>query len=300
MSVAFATAQRAGVRRIDSFSYNQNNNDGQYRPDNSGAYHGDDGRYHPDNSGQYRPDDLGKYDYIYKQDADRFGNGDGAGGGAGGAGGAGGRYVHVGDGFGSGGSGAGAFGVAAGGSGSGSAAVFGSGSADSNGAILISGRVKSPAQPAQAIFVDAVQTVTESPARHHYASGSSGIQAGAGFGAPVALKTGSAAGLYDNRHYGIIRQVGHNEEDGYHYLYETENGITGEEQGKLANRGTDNEAMRASGFYTYTGPDNVVYTVEYTADENGFVPNAAHIPTPPPIPEAILRSLEYQKSVGVL
>lgn len=122
----------------------------------------------------------------------------------------------------------------------------------------------------------------------------------AGFGKPVAVKQGSAAGKYDNRHYAILRQEGDIDQDGYHYLYETENGITGEEQGKLHNRGTDDEAMRAHGFFTYTGPDNVVYTVRYTADENGFVPQGEHLPTPPPIPDAILRSLEYQRQQGTL
>lgn len=84
------------------------------------------------------------------------------------------------------------------------------------------------------------------------------------------------------------------------FSYETENGIFGQEEGRLANKGTDDEAIRAKGYFSYTGPDNVVYTVEYTADENGFVPSGAHLPTPPPIPEAILRSLEYQRSIGEL
>lgn len=76
--------------------------------------------------------------------------------------------------------------------------------------------------------------------------------------------------------------------------YETENGISAAESGKLANKGSQNEAMQASGFFRYTGPDNVVYTVSYRADENGFQPEGAHLPTPPPIPEAILKSLESQ------
>lgn len=58
--------------------------------------------------------------------------------------------------------------------------------------------------------------------------------------------------------------------------------------------------MKAHGFYEYTGPDNVVYRVDYTADEDGFVPQAAHVPTPPPIPALILRALEYQRQQGTL
>ncbi|XP_017785749.1 PREDICTED: larval cuticle protein LCP-30-like [Nicrophorus vespilloides] len=111
---------------------------------------------------------------------------------------------------------------------------------------------------------------------------------------------GSAAGKYENRNYAIIRDNKKVDVDGYHYLYETENGILAEEQGKLANVGTDAEGMRAHGFYTYTGPDAVVYTVKYTADENGFLPEAQHLPTPPPVPELIVRALEYQRAHGTL
>lgn len=72
----------------------------------------------------------------------------------------------------------------------------------------------------------------------------------------------------------------------------------GEEAGELHNKGTDDEVMRAEGIFYYVGPDKVKYTVTYTADENGFIPHADHLPTPPPVPAAILRSLEYKKSVG--
>lgn len=45
------------------------------------------------------------------------------------------------------------------------------------------------------------------------------------------------------------------------------------------------------GRYSYPAPDGTPITIEYTADENGFRAQGAHIPTPPPIPEAIRRAL---------
>lgn len=84
------------------------------------------------------------------------------------------------------------------------------------------------------------------------------------------------------------------------FRYETENGITGQEEGKLYNKGSEAEALRANGYFTYTGPDGVVYSVNYVADENGFQPQGAHLPTPPPIPEPIARSLEYLRARGEL
>lgn len=47
------------------------------------------------------------------------------------------------------------------------------------------------------------------------------------------------------------------------------------------------------GSYKYTAPDGTPISVTYVADENGFHVEGAHLPTPPPIPEAILRSLQY-------
>ncbi|KAJ8929087.1 hypothetical protein NQ314_018254 [Rhamnusium bicolor] len=85
-----------------------------------------------------------------------------------------------------------------------------------------------------------------------------------------------------------------------YFSYETQNGIYAEEDGKLANKGKKDEAIRAKGYFTYTGPDSIIYTVQYTADENGFLPQADHLPTPPPVPEAIARSLSFQRSIGEL
>lgn len=54
--------------------------------------------------------------------------------------------------------------------------------------------------------------------------------------------------------------------------------------------------MTAQGSFSYTGPDGQQYSIQYVADENGFRPVGAHLPTPPPIPEAILRSIEQNKA----
>ncbi|XP_026737718.1 cuticle protein 2-like [Trichoplusia ni] len=72
----------------------------------------------------------------------------------------------------------------------------------------------------------------------------------------------------------------------YKYSYETDNGIRAEESGHLSEGGTTTH-----GAYSYTGDDGKVYTVTYTADEHGFHPQGAHLPTPPPIPESIQNSL---------
>lgn len=62
------------------------------------------------------------------------------------------------------------------------------------------------------------------------------------------------------------------------FRYETSNGIQAQEQGSVANPGTDNEILSVRGSFSYKGADGVTYTVNYVADENGFQPEGAHIP----------------------
>ncbi|XP_019753389.1 endocuticle structural glycoprotein SgAbd-2 [Dendroctonus ponderosae] len=76
-------------------------------------------------------------------------------------------------------------------------------------------------------------------------------------------------------------------EGSYRYNYETGNSITAEEQGEARGDGT-----KAHGSYSYISPEGEHISITYTADENGFVAQGSHIPTPPPIPEAILKSLQ--------
>ncbi|XP_017838539.1 LOW QUALITY PROTEIN: cuticle protein CP14.6 [Drosophila busckii] len=75
-----------------------------------------------------------------------------------------------------------------------------------------------------------------------------------------------------------------NPDGSYQYNYETSNGIRADEAGYLKNPGSQLEAQVMQGSYSYTGPDGVVYTINYIADENGYRAEGAHIPTPPPVP----------------
>nr|QES69417.1 CPR9 [Ostrinia furnacalis] len=74
---------------------------------------------------------------------------------------------------------------------------------------------------------------------------------------------------YDNDNIGV---------EGYNYAVETSDGKSAQEQGQLKNVGTENEAIEVRGQYSYTGPDGVVYSVTYVANELGFQPQGAHIP----------------------
>ncbi|KAI5631618.1 insect cuticle protein domain-containing protein [Phthorimaea operculella] len=93
----------------------------------------------------------------------------------------------------------------------------------------------------------------------------------------------------------IIRQEQNINPDGsYNWSYETGNGIQAEEQGYVKNQGVpEQEAQVAQGQYSYTAPDGQQIQLQYIADENGFQPQGAHLPTPPPVPEEIQKALAF-------
>lgn len=67
------------------------------------------------------------------------------------------------------------------------------------------------------------------------------------------------------------------------FSYQTGDGISAQANGFQRNLGVkDAESQVVQGSYSYTGPDGVVYTVNYIADENGYRAEGAHLPTPPP------------------
>uniref|UniRef100_A0A2A4JM61 Cuticle protein n=1 Tax=Heliothis virescens TaxID=7102 RepID=A0A2A4JM61_HELVI len=91
----------------------------------------------------------------------------------------------------------------------------------------------------------------------------------------------------------ILNYVNEINEEGYRYAYETSDGTKAEQQGRVIPGAQPEEgSLAVSGSYSYIGDDGQTYTVTYTADENGFHAEGAHLPTPPPVPEEILKSLQ--------
>ncbi|KAJ8947816.1 hypothetical protein NQ314_008539 [Rhamnusium bicolor] len=74
-------------------------------------------------------------------------------------------------------------------------------------------------------------------------------------------------------------------------VFETENGISVQQQGAPVL--TEDSGTIASGSFQFSSPEGVPVAISYVADENGFQPSGDVLPTPPPIPSNILRSLEY-------
>ncbi|XP_014363699.2 endocuticle structural glycoprotein ABD-4 [Papilio machaon] len=111
------------------------------------------------------------------------------------------------------------------------------------------------------------------------------------------LALAAAAPQQPEKVIAILKQDFDQQPDGsYVYNYETENGIKAEETGTLkkASGPDSNDVIVAQGGFSYTAPDGTVINLNYIADdENGFKPEGEHLPTPPPIPPAIQKALDY-------
>ncbi|XP_030078545.1 larval cuticle protein 2-like [Drosophila hydei] len=73
--------------------------------------------------------------------------------------------------------------------------------------------------------------------------------------------------------------------DGFDASVETSNGIAASNSG--------DEKGNIHGSFSWVSPEGEKIVVSYVADENGYQPKSDSLPTPPPIPEAIVRSLAW-------
>ncbi|KAI8041151.1 pupal cuticle protein Edg-78E [Drosophila gunungcola] len=84
----------------------------------------------------------------------------------------------------------------------------------------------------------------------------------------------------------ITKFLANQDTDGtYAYDVEQSSGLHIQEEGQSGHY--------ARGSFGYISPEGTPVQLFYTADEFGFHPQSDLLPTPPPIPEAILRSIQY-------
>lgn len=111
----------------------------------------------------------------------------------------------------------------------------------------------------------------------------------------IALAACAAAAPAEDVPIPIVSQSqeGPNPDGSYKWSYETGNGIKAEEEGHVEDAGSENEAMKAEGGFSYKSDDGQAISLTYVADKNGFQPSGAHLPTTPEIPPLIQKALEW-------
>ncbi|KAJ2947177.1 hypothetical protein O0L34_g16536 [Tuta absoluta] len=131
-----------------------------------------------------------------------------------------------------------------------------------------------------------VATVAAASAAGFPAFGRSFAQPRQASSAPVrTVKRAPARASSSDQNAEVVRYDNEIGPDGsFRYSFETNNGIAAEAQGN---------ADSAQGSYSYTADDGTPISVSYVADANGYQPQGSHFPVAPPIPDYIVRSIEY-------
>ncbi|XP_046463199.1 endocuticle structural glycoprotein SgAbd-3-like [Daphnia pulex] len=93
-----------------------------------------------------------------------------------------------------------------------------------------------------------------------------------------------------------------NADGSYSFDFESADGTRVQESGNQKKVGPKPEDIGtvSRGSYSYTSPDGVVLSINWTADENGFQAAGDHLPTPPPMPEHVVKMLADLRARGLL
>ncbi|KAL0839013.1 hypothetical protein ABMA28_017010 [Loxostege sticticalis] len=95
----------------------------------------------------------------------------------------------------------------------------------------------------------------------------------------------------------VLRSNSDQTPDGsFQYSFETSNGIAAQVEGHVKELGKDELALQVTGSNQFLSPEGEKFELTYVADETGYHPQGAHLPTPPPaepIPEYIQKALKY-------
>ena len=85
----------------------------------------------------------------------------------------------------------------------------------------------------------------------------------------------------------------------YFNSYETENGIKVSESGVQKQIG-DEAGTVSQGSFSFPDDEGKTVSVNWVADENGFQAQGDHLPTPPPVPEHVVKLLADLAAAGLL
>ncbi|KAL7307185.1 hypothetical protein TKK_0000909 [Trichogramma kaykai] len=108
-----------------------------------------------------------------------------------------------------------------------------------------------------------------------------------------AIAVGGGGSDADKNAVITSQQLEVNFDGNYVNNFETSNGISHQESGAAKNVGPEGPSIVSQGATSYTAPNGEVVSIQFQADENGYVAQGSHIPTAPPIPPEILRALEW-------
>ncbi|KAH8321562.1 hypothetical protein KR074_009097, partial [Drosophila pseudoananassae] len=93
-----------------------------------------------------------------------------------------------------------------------------------------------------------------------------------------------------NEDAGVLRSEQEVNVDNFKYVLKLDNSVDVEQEGQLTG-----EEWVVKGTQAWTSPEGEPVSIQYVANENGYQVLSANppLPTPPPIPEAIQRALDW-------